>query len=216
MTDIDVKAKIDRLAEIKRESEQLKAEKDTIEAELLKNAESDLANTKYKSVSYAGTNSSVTATVADSVKITYASFLPVIFGKAYSDLTKTTTKVELTDPAKRLIAGIWTGNYDNHSTVDEVIKAMALDEKTEKLIRKKCKGINYSKDVANLKAIVGYNDTQAQEYAYMLMEAAVWQQFKALLEVNGVTSDEEISDILDKIQAAFVVEQTPKISLTEV
>lgn len=212
----DVKAKIDRLAEIKKESERLKVEKDTIEAELLKNAESDLANTKYKSVSYAGTNSSVTATVADSVKITYASFLPIIFGKAYEDLTKTTTKVELTDPAKRLIAGIWTGNYDSRSTVDEVIKAMALDEKTEKLVRRKCKGINYSKDVANLKAIAGYNDTQAQEYAYMLMEAAVWQQFKTLLEVNGVTSEEEISDILAKIQAAFVVEQTPKISLTEV
>lgn len=212
----DVKAKIDRLAEIKKESERLKVEKDTIEAELLKNAESDLANTKYKSVSYAGTNSSVTATVADSVKITYASFLPIIFGKAYEDLTKTTTKVELTDPAKRLIAGIWTGNYDSRSTVDEVIKAMALDEKTEKLIRKKCKGINYSKDVANLKAIAEYDDEQAQEYAYMLMEAAVWQQFKTLLEVNGVTADKEVSDILDKIQAAFVVEQTPKISLTEV
>lgn len=212
----DVKAKIDRLAEIKRESEQLKAEKDTIEAELLKSAESDLVNTKYKSVSYAGTNSSVTATVADSVKITYASFLPVIFGKAYEDLTKTTTKVELTDPAKRLIAGIWTGSYDNRSTVDEVISAMALDNKTEKLIRRKCKGVNYSKDVANLKAIAGYDDEQAQEYAYMLMEAAVWQQFATLLEVNGVMTDEEISDILDKIQAAFVVEQTPKISLTEV
>ena len=212
----DVKAKIDRLAEIKKESERLKVEKDTIEAELLKNAESDLANTKYKSVSYAGTNSSVTATVADSVKITYASFLPIIFGKAYEDLTKTTTKVELTDPAKRLIAGIWTGNYDSRSTVDEVIKAMALDEKTEKLIRKKGKGINYSKDVANLKAIAEYDDEQAQEYAYMLMEAAVWQQFKTLLEVNGVTADKEVSDILDKIQAAFVVEQTPKISLTEV
>lgn len=212
----DVKAKIDRLAEIKRESEQLKAEKDTIEAELLKNAESDLANTKYKSVSYAGTNSSVTATVADSVKITYASFLPVIFGKAYEDLTKTTTKVELTDPAKRLIAGIWTGSYDNRSTVDEVIKAMELDEKTKKLVRKKCKGVNYGKDVANFKAIAGYDDEQAQEYAYMLMEAAVWQQFKTLLEVNGVTADKEINNILDKIQAAFVVEQTPKISLTEV
>lgn len=212
----DVKSKIDRLVEIKRESEQLKAEKDAIEAELLKSAESDLANTKYKSVSYAGTNSSVTATVADSVKITYASFLPIIFGKAYEDLTKTTTKVELTEPAKRLIAGIWTGNYDNRSTVDEVISAMALDDKAEKLVRKKCKGINYSKDVANLKAIAGYDDEQAQEYAYMLMEAAVWQQFKTLLEVNGVMTDEAVSDILDKIQAAFIVEQTPKISLTEV
>lgn len=212
----DVKAKIDRLAEIKWESEQLKAEKDVIEAELLKSAESDLANTKYKSVSYAGTHSSVTATVADSVKITYASFLPAIFGKAYGDLTKTTTKVELTDPAKRLIAGIWTGNYDNRSTVDEVIKAMCLDDKTEKLVRRKCKGINYSKDVTNLKAIAGYDDAQAQEYAYMLMEAAVWQQFKTLLEVNGVMTDEAVSDILDKIQAAFIVEQTPKISLTEV
>lgn len=212
----DIRSKIDRLAEIKRQTEALKQEKDSIEAELLKNAESDLANTKYKSVSYAGTGCSLTATVADSVKVTYASFLPDIFGKAYSDLTKTTTKVELTEPAKRLIAGIWTGSYDNRSTVDEVIKAMGLGDKTEKLVRRKCKGINYSKDVANLKAIAGYDDEQAQEYAYMLMEAAVWQQFSTLLEVNGVTTDEAVDDILDKIQAAFIVEQTPKISLTEV
>lgn len=208
--------RIDRLAEIKRQQEALKREKDSLEAELLKEAQDDLANTKYKSVSYAGTGCNLTVTMADSVKITYESLLPSIFGKAYSDLTKTVTEVKLTDPAKRLIAGIWSGSYDSRSTVDEVIEAISSDEKVKKLLKKKCKGVNYQKDIDNLRAICGCDNNEAQEYAYMLMEAAVWQQFKTLLELNGVDDEDGIKDILDKIQAAFVVEQTAKPSLTEV
>lgn len=63
--------KIDRLAKIKAEQEKLKQEKDVIEAELLKTAEDDLANTKYKSIVYSGEKAKLTATTAESVKVTY-------------------------------------------------------------------------------------------------------------------------------------------------
>lgn len=207
--------KIDRLAEIKAEQEKLKQEQNIIEAELLKTAEGDLANTKYKSIVYNGAKAKLTASTAESVKVTYEAFLPFIFGKAYGELCKTKSSVELTAPAKRLIAGMWKGEYIR-STVAEVIKSMELDSKTEKLVAKKCKGVNFEKDKKNLIAFAGMSEEQANENAYLLMEAAIWQQFTVLLELNGISKDvgdTHLSELLQKIQAAFVVEETPKISV---
>lgn len=209
---MSIAEKIDRLAEIKSAMENLKTEKDTIEAELLKTAEEDLANTKYKSITYSGTKATLKAVTAESVKVTYEAFLPFVFGKAYSELCKTKSTVELTAPAKRLVAGLWQGNYVR-STVADVIKSMSLDPTTEKLVIKKCKGVNFDKDKQNLMTITGMPEMLANENAYLLMEAAVWQQFNTLLELNGITDQNDIDELLQKIQAAFVVEETPKISV---
>lgn len=51
------------------------------------------------------------------------------------------------------------------------------------------------------------------EYAYLISEAAVWQDFKNLLTVNGM-DESRIDDILMKIQSSFVVEDSTKISLS--
>ena len=48
----DIAEKIDRLSELKADIESKKQQADVIEAELLKIAQSDLSNTKYKSVKY--------------------------------------------------------------------------------------------------------------------------------------------------------------------
>ncbi|CDC79774.1 putative uncharacterized protein [Clostridium sp. CAG:964] len=210
-----VAKKIDRLAELREQQAKAKQEADIIEAELLKVAQEDLANTKYKSVKYEGTDSNLQATVSESVKITLESLLPEIFGTVYNDMVKLSTKAELTAPAKRLVAGIWQGNFCKDTTVNDVISSMHLDDRTAKLISKKCKGINYQKDVDNLIIIANMTDRQAQEYAYLLMEAAVWQQFKAICDVNKIDSQDKINEVIKKIQAAFVVEVTPKISIVE-
>lgn len=210
-----VAKKIDRLAELREQQAKAKQEADIIEAELLKVAQEDLANTKYKSVKYEGTDSNLQATVSESVKITLESLLPEIFGTVYNDMVKLSTKAELTAPAKRLVAGIWQGNFCKDTTVNDVISLMHLDDRTAKLISKKCKGINYQKDVDNLIIIANMTDRQAQEYAYLLMEAAVWQQFKAICDVNKIDSQDKINEVIKKIQAAFVVEATPKISIVE-
>lgn len=211
----EIAGKIDRLAKINDEITKLEQEADTIEADLLKTAQEDLANTKYKSVKYEGTTSKLQATVSESVKITLESLLPQIFGAVYSDMVKVTTKSELTAPAKRLIAGIWQGNFVADTSVNEVITSMHLDEKTTKLVAKKCKGINYQKDIDNLITITGMSEPQAQEYAYLLMESAIWQQFKTICDVNNVDTQEAMDELMKKIQAAFVVEVTPKISIVE-
>lgn len=211
----EIANKIDRLAKLKEEIATLKQEADTVEAELLKVAQEDLANTKYKSVKYEGTDSRLQATVSESVKITMESLLPQIFGTVYSDMVKVTTKAELTTTAKRLIAGIWQGNFVADTTVDEVILSMKLDDKTTKLVAKKCKGINYQKDIDNLINIANMTEPQAQEYAYLLMESAIWQQFKTICEVNKIDTQEAMNELMKKIQAAFVVEVTPKITIVE-
>lgn len=207
--------KIDRLADLREQQTKAKQEADIIEAELLKIAQEDLTNTKYKSVKYEGNDNKLQATVSETVKITLESLLPVIFGTAYADMVKVTTKSELTAPAKRLIAGIWQGNYVSDTTVTDVITSMALDDKTAKLVSKKCKGINYQKDIDNLITIVGMTEQQAEEYAYMLMEANVWQQFDTICQVNGINTDEARAELMKKIQAAFVVEQSTKVSIME-
>lgn len=211
----EIAMKIDRLSNLKDEITTLKQEADIIEADLLKIAQEDLANTKYKSVKYEGTDSRLQATVSESVKITLESLLPQIFGTVYSDMVKITTKSELTAPAKRLIAGIWQGNFVADTTVDEVILSMNLDDKTTKLVAKKCKGINYQKDIDNLMTITDMTESQAQEYAYLLMESAIWQQFKTVCEVNKVNTQEAMNELMKMIQAAFVVEVTPKITIVE-
>lgn len=211
----NIAKKIDRLACLKDEITTLKQEADIIEADLLKTVQEDLANTKYKSVKYEGTDSKLQATVSESVKITLESLLPQIFGTVYNDMVKVTTKSELTAPAKRLIAGIWQGNFVADTTVDEVISSMHLDNKTAKLVAKKCKGINYQKDIDNLITIANMTEPQAQEYAYLLMESAIWQQFKTICEVNKIDTQEAVDELMKKIQAAFVVEVTPKITIVE-
>lgn len=211
----EIASKIDKLANLKDEITALKQKADVIEAELLKIAQEDLANTKYKSVKYEGTDSNLQATVSESVKITLESLLPEIFGAVYNDMVKLSTKAELTAQAKRLVAGIWQGNFVADTTVEDVISSMHLDDKTSKLVGKKCKGINYQKDVDNLIIIANMTDRQAQEYAYLLMEAAVWQQFKTICDVNKIDSQDKINEVIKKIQAAFVVEVTPKISIVE-
>lgn len=210
----DIATKINRMANIKNQQNTLKQEYDTLEAELLKYAQDDLANTKYKSISYEGDSCKAQATVSETVKITLESLLPLIFGKAYKDMVKETTKLELTAPAKRLIAGIWQGNFVDTTTSD-VIATMSLDDKSAKLVAKKCKGTNYKKDIENLIAITGCTEQQAQEYAYMLMEAAVWQQFKTICKINDINTEEQeqIDELMKRIQAAFVVELTTKVSV---
>ena len=209
---VNIAEKIDRLAEIKAAQDKLKHEQNVIEAELLKIAEEDLANTKYKSITYSGNKAKLKAVTSESVKVTYEAFLPFVFGNAYNELCKPKSSVELTAPAKRLIAGLWKGNFIR-STVADVIRAMELDKNTEKLVAKKCKGVNYEKDKQNLIDIAGMTEGLAEENAYLLAEAAVWQQFTVLLELNEVSEEAQISELLQKIQAAFVVEETPKISV---
>lgn len=210
----DLRKQIDELAAIKAEMSKLKERKDKLEAEIIMQCTSDLENTKYKSIHYAGESCDLTAVTVESLKITYNTFLPMIFGKAYEDAVTEKTDYSLSAPAKRMLIGLWTGNYVR-CTVKEVIEQMnGVSDEERKQLLKKCKGINYDKDVSNILKFTSLSEEDAKEYAYLISDAAVWQDFKNLLTINGIDDEEQINDILQKIQSAFVVEDSTKISLS--
>lgn len=208
--------KVQRYAEIKAEQEQLKAEMDGIEADILKAAETDLKDTKFKTVSYADNNGNViTATNADNVKLIYPSMLKVIFGKAYPDVVKEEITYKVSAPAKRLLAAIYNGEYIKNGSVDEILKCLNLDDKSFNALKKKLKGANYDTDVKNLIKFAGIGETEAKENAYLVAEAIAWQDFKHLLLLNNRGFDDDvIKSAVDTIDSAVTVEQIPKITFT--
>ena len=205
---------IDELAKIKEDMAKLKERKDKLEAEIIKQCSVDLENTKYKSIHYKGTDSDLTAINSESLKVTYNAFLPMIFGKAYSDAVTEKTEYALSAPAKRMLIGLYKGNFVK-STIKEVIEQMNdVTDKERTQLLKKCKGINYDKDVANIIKFTALSEADAKEYAYLIAEAAVWQDFCNLLTLNGITDEMVVDNILLKIQSAVVVEDSTKIALS--
>lgn len=209
----DLKNQIDELTTIKASMSRLKERKEKIEAEIIKQCSLDLENTKYKSVRYKGSYSELVAVNAESLKVVYNAFLPTVFGKAYKDAVTEKTEYSLSAPAKRMLIGLYKGNFIR-ATVKEVIDQMAgVTDDARKQLLKKCKGINYDKDVENIRKFTDLSEEDAREYAYLIAEAAVWQDFCNLLALNGISDESEIDEILLKIQSAFVVEDSTKISL---
>lgn len=210
----DLRKQIDELAAIKADMGKLKERKDKLEAEIIKQCSADLENTKYKSIRYEGDVFDLTAVTAESLKVIYNSFLPTIFGKAYEDAVTEKTDYTLSAPAKRMLIGLYKGNFIR-ATVKEVVDQMAgVTDDERKQLLKKCKGINYDKDVENIRKFTDLSEEDAKEYAYLIAEAAVWQDFCNLLTLNGISDETQINDILMKIQSAFVVEDSTKISLS--
>lgn len=210
----DLRKQIDELAAIKADMGKLKERKDKLEAEIIKQCSADLENTKYKSIRYEGDVFDLTAVTAESLKVIYNSFLPMIFGKAYEDAVTEKTDYTLSAPAKRMLIGLYKGNFIR-ATVKEVVDQMAdVTDDERKQLLKKCKGINYDKDVENIRKFTDLTEEDAKEYAYLIAEAAVWQDFCNLLTLNGISDETQIKDILMKIQSAFVVEDSTKISLS--
>ena len=204
---------IDRLKEIKQEMEKLSAEKDILESEIIKGCEDALANTKYKTLTYqTEIGNSATVTLAESLKLVYPSMLKEIFGQAYDDMVKEETKYTLTAPAKRLLTNICTGKYIRQSLC-EAVAQLPIDIGARKKLEKKLKGVKFDTDKKNLMNIGGLSENDASEYAYLLTEAATWQQFETLLRLNGISDDAGIRSVLSQIETSMIVDETPKVSV---
>lgn len=211
----DIK-KITRLAEIKEEISTLKTEADEIEAYFMNASESDLADTKYKSVSYSDESGNIaTITLADNVKLIYPSFLKKIFGKAYGDVVNEEVKHSLSAPAKRLLAALYKKDYITNVTLNELLLSLDVDDNSKKTLSKKIKGVNFDRDVKNFIS-AGLTEKEAKENAYLSAEIVTWENFQKLLKLNY--SEDEINEtlvktVLDYIDGAITVEQTPKVAV---
>lgn len=203
----------DRMAELKAQMETLKQEQAELEAVFLKRAEDDLRDTKLKTVSYLGKRGGkVTATMAQSLKITYPSYLKKILGCAYAESVTTDVKYKVSAPTGRMFIGLWTGEYLKMS-MSQLIAEMPCDDTTKKVLHKKLKGVRYETDLKNLMDIGKFEEHDASDYAYLLHEAAVWENFMRLMKANGTENEDAIRNALELIAGAVVVEETPKITV---
>lgn len=211
----EISEKVDRMAEIKREMTALKSEADGIEAELLKQFEVDVEDTKYRTVKYSGCSAAVTANYADKVALVYPSMLKKIFGEAYGDVVTEETVCKLSSGAKRLLAALYKKEYMRGTSVEMCITQISDDDKTRRVLTKRVKGKNFEGDKNNLMKLAGLDEKRASDYAYMIAEAAAWQEFERLLSASGGVTEERIAEVLEYINTAVTVEETPKITITE-
>jgi hypothetical protein len=209
----EIQNKVDRLVEIKDDITKLKEEQNELEGFFLKISDDDLKNTKLKTVAYSGTKANkVTATMSENLKQVYPSFLKEIFGSAYTDAVTEEKKYKLTAPASRMLVNLWQKSYTK-MTVEEVIKQLPCATETKTALKKKLKGVNFKTDVKNLMAIGGFSRSDSEQYAYFISEAATWENFLQLMNANKRNTEADRQKILERINSAIVVEETPKIQI---
>ncbi len=212
---MEIREIVDRMAEIRMEKKALTAENDRLQAQLQMLAERDLTDTKFKSVSYSGTNgNAATVTTSDTVSVVAGELLPEIFGRVYPSMVSEKKTYTLREPAKRILSAVWHGEYCEGS-VAGIIGSLKCDEKAKKALLKKLKGINFDKDKENLINYAGLSESDASDTAYLVNEAAAWENICTFIKVNnnGVINDEILADIVTKVNNAVNVSREIKTKI---
>lgn len=212
---MDIHEIVDRMAEIKQEKKALTAENDKLQAQLQMLAECDLIDTKIKSVGYSGTNGNAAiVTTSDTVSVIAGELLSQIFGSVYPSMVDQKITYTLKAPAKRILSAIWHKEYCEGS-VAEIVGSLNCDEKAKKVLLKKLKGINFDKDKENLMNYAGLSETDASDTAYLINEAAAWEQICTFVKVNndGRINDEILADVITKVNSAVNVSRGIKTEI---
>ena len=61
--------------------------------------------------------------------------------------------------------------------------------------------------------IGGFSEDDASDYAYLLAEAANWQEFDTMLKLSGITDKQGVDEILNLINSSVHVETQEKLSV---
>lgn len=206
---------VDRMAEIKQEKKTLTAEYDKLQAQLQVLAECDLTDTKIKSVGYSGTNGNTAiVTTSDTVSVIAGELLAQIFGSVYPSMVEQKITYTLKAPAKRILSAIWHREFCEGS-VAEIVGGLNCDEKVKKVLLKKIKGINFDKDKENLMNYAGLSEADASDTAYLINEAAAWENICTFVKVNndGKINDEILADVITKVNSAVNVSRGIKTEI---
>ncbi len=207
--------KVKELSAVKAQIAKLSERKKELEAYFLERGNEDVADTKYKSCTYADDESqaAVTYTEAQALEITAPNYLEQALGEGvFKDIFEEKIKREIKPKDKeieRMLIGIFTEGYVK-STPKEVIAQLPCDEKAKAALAKKLKGAKFETDRDNLMKIGGLSEADAGDYAYMFAEAAVWQTLCRVAEMSG--ADKEA--IIRSINLGVSVDSSTKISVT--
>ncbi len=184
-----------------------------VEAEILKQGEAELKDSKEKSISYLGSGSNkVTFTKSESLKQVFPSLLKNIFGVVYDDVVKEETTYKINANGKKLLTDIWLKNYIQGCSIGAIVSSLNVDADTEKVLLKKLKGKNAETDKKTLMSVAGLNEKLAEETAYFVYEIVAWQNFMMIVKANDKTLG-DIDSILENIDSAVMVDEGIKLTV---
>jgi len=207
--------KVKELSMIKAQIAKLSEREKELKVFFLERGHMDVADTKYKSCTYADENSqaSVTYTQSQTLEIYAPNFLEKSLGKeVFQDIFKEEVKREIKPKDKnieRMLIGIFTNDFIK-STPKEVIDQLPCNDKAKAVLSKKLKGANFETDRDNLIKIGGLSEKDASDYAYMYAEAVIWQTFCNIAEMSGADMD----SIAKSIHLGVHVSDSTKLSVT--
>lgn len=211
----EVIEKVKELSAVKAQIAKLNERKKELEAYFLERGNEDVADTKYKSHTYADIESqaAVTYTEAQSLEITAPNYLEGSLGESvFKDIFDQVVKREIKPKSKeieRMLIGIFTGDYIK-STPADVIAQLPCDEKAKAVLAKKLKGAKFETDRDNLMKIGGLSEADAGDYAYMYAESVVWQTLCRVAEMSGADK----GAIIRSINLGVSVDSSTKIAVT--
>ena len=194
----------------------MRSPEDLFHSIFLIEAEHELSDTKSKSVSWtSGSSNSASVTISDTVSVVAGELLEDIFGKVFPSMAERKVTYTLKAPAKRILSAIWHSEYCEGSVAD-VIGSLDCDDKTKKVLAKKVKGISFEKDKQNLMKLAGLSETEASDTAYLVNEAAAWENICTFIKVNndGRITPEILKDIITKVNASVNVSRDMKAKIT--
>lgn len=208
-----VGAAVNKLIEWDRLMSEGRKEMNKLKLIIQKEAEKDFGSSKVKQLKYWGDdNSCAIATIAEKVEMISYSFLEeVIPEKVLKEFLKEEMQYKLTEPFKKILAPLISGNYTEQK-ISDVIKEMKLELEMENLAKKKLKG-KFDKDVEFLQTI-GMDLKAAEHWAYFIAEAAAWERIVKLLRISGhQEGTKEFYEAINGLKQAVIVEETLKIGL---
>lgn len=206
----EMKAKVDRLAELTRQMAAIKEEAETIKAWFEKQATDDLKDTKSKTMEYWGNgNSKVVVGNSETVKPISMTMVKKLLGDIFPDFVKEDISYTMTAPAKRLFSMMYLGNYTEGS-LDDTIRAITQDEKIQRTLKKKLKG-KYEKDTQVLMKAAGLTEQEASDWAYLTSEIINWEWMLQVLRSAEWSGTPE--EAVEVIRAAIIVDEGIKVTI---
>lgn len=208
--EMTIREAVDRYAELQAQIDGAKNELDNIKGFFEAKAETDLEDTKLKTVEYYGSQGAkIVVQNAAQVKPISWVVIKEVLGKTTPDFIKEETKYTLNDVAKTMLANMFKGDYIE-DTVENVISRMTIDPKKQKLLAKRLKG-KYKQDMKNIMKYAELDEKEASDFAYMVAEVMAYQNILRIIEASGTETTVETA--VEKVKSALIVDESIKVSL---
>lgn len=207
---MEIREAVDRYAELQAQIDGAKMELDTVKAVIETQAETDLEDTKMKTVEYYGSHGNrVVVQNAATVKPISWVVIKEVLGKTVPDFLKEETKYSLTEVAKTMLANMFRGDYIEDS-IENVVCRMTSDPKKQQMLMKRLKG-KYKQDMKNIIKYAELEEKEASDYAYMISEVMAYQNILRIVEAAGHGGT--VEETVEKVKSALIVEDTIKVTL---